>query len=171
MLESYNMNHEFNFYIKLKVDLSSEEEANQMASHLKKIIPGAEVDFSPLPADERIERLAGKLREKFGLLPDETPISDVIPPFEWRKASRLSTRTKIRDRYPDWWEIYESADYQEKRALSRLSRLNYGLTAEKGIRTLGDIRKAPEFSLIERYFGAQSVQLAKLGFPPLQKAT
>jgi hypothetical protein len=125
----------------------------------------------------RLMRLAERLNESFGNLPDATLISKVIPPFIRFKATdkraysgehKGRTREQVYEDYPEWYEVYVISDVADRNSLTRLTHLNSIPVSDAGFITLGNLREASkgQLSRIQRgsLFGAKTISVIQVGF-------
>lgn len=122
-----------------------------------------------------VMRLAGRLRNAFGLLPDDTRIHNVIP--EYFRVSVLDGRVRrgryqgmakdeVLALYPAWQQIYSGEETREKAYLTNLTSLISRRVRTTGINTLGDIRNASYEIEANGIAESRSILLLRTGFTP-----
>lgn len=107
-------------------------------------------------------------------LPDNTPISDVIPEYVRVRNGIVRAGTfngmtpeEVLEGYNQWNAIYEQADHQQRGFLTTLRHLNSVSASRTGVETFGDLRNAsnPTLTHIAGYQD-ESIEVIRTAFPP-----
>lgn len=130
--------------------------------------------LSQAEARERKLEVTKQIADITQSLPDETPISDIIPEYVYVRKGIVRGGTfdgmspeEVLEGYDEWNAIYEASDHQQKGFLTTLRHLNSVYASTAGVETFGNLRSASN-GVLTSIGGYQDavIEVIRTAFPP-----